>query len=72
MIALELKAETKNINEILFNIRLDNLKDIRDVIKAAAILVGERVGIKRKREQKQKESFWKRGIENDIGKHQPY
>ena len=56
------------MNEILKNIRFNNIDNIRDVIKAAAILVSERVGVKRKIEQKQKDPFWKRRIENDIGK----
>ena len=64
----KVKAETKKINEILKNVRCKNIDNIREVIKAAAILVSERVGVKRKTEQKQKDPFWKRRIENDIGK----
>lgn len=48
------KTETKKINEILVTIRLSNINNIRDVVKAAAILVSERVGVMRKKEQKQK------------------
>ena len=64
----KVKAETKKINEILKNVTFTNIDNMRDVIKAAAILVSERVGVKRKTAQKQKDPFWKRRIENDIGK----
>ena len=53
----KVKAETKNINQTLKNVRFKNIDSIRDVIKAAAILVSERVGVKRKTEQKQKDPF---------------
>lgn len=64
--SVTVKTKTRKINEILINIRLSNIDDIH-VIKEAAILVNERVDLKRKR-KKQKDPFWKRHIENDIGK----
>ena len=53
----KVKAETKNINQTLKNVRFKNIDSIRDVIKAAAILVSERVGVRERQNKSRRTLF---------------
>ena len=47
-------------------IQIRNITDARDVIQAAAILVGKILNLKEPNRKIEKEPFWKRRIDDDI------
>ena len=51
---------------MLDHITTTNITDIRNVICAAAVIVGERLGVKQKEKKEKQDPWWKRRIEGDI------
>ena len=62
--AFRLKQETE-VTKAMSSITLNDISDFKNLIKAGAISVCERMGI-RKSVKPQQEPFWKRHIESDI------
>ena len=65
--AFQLKQETEEINKAMSSITLNDISDFRNIIKAGATIVCQRMGI-RKSVKPQQEPFWKRHIESDIAR----
>ena len=65
--ALRLKQETEEVNKATPSITLNNTSDFKNLIKAGANIVCERLGI-RKSVKLQQEQFQKRSIESDIAR----
>ena len=63
--AFRLKQETEEVTKAMSSITLNDISDFKNLIKAGAISVCERMGI-RKSVKPQQEPFWKRRIESDI------
>jgi hypothetical protein len=61
-----LQEQTKKVDTVLKHINTDNITEMRDLIFCAAIVVGERVGAKRRTKKKSETPWWKRRIEEDI------
>ena len=64
----QLRRETTKVNAILEYIKIKDLTEMRNLAQAAAILVGELIGINKKKAKPRKEPFWKRRINDDIQK----
>ena len=60
-----LKQETEEVTKAMSSITLNDISDFKNLIKAGAISVCERMGI-RKSVKLQQEPFWKRRTESDI------
>ena len=60
------KRETLKINGLLKYVKIRNITDLRNLIQAAAILVGEGVDAKEPKKKVEKEPYWKRRISSDI------
>ena len=65
--AFRLKQETEEVTKAMSSITLNDISDFKNLIKAGAISVCERMGI-RKSVKPQQEPFWKRRIESDIAR----
>ena len=65
--AFQLKQETEEVNKAMSSITLNDISDFRNIIKAGATIVCQRMGI-RKSVKPQQEPFWKRHIESDIAR----
>ena len=65
MNTFQLKQETEDVTKVMPSVILNDLSDFKNLIKACAISVCERMGI-RKSVKPQQEPFWKRHIESDI------
>ena len=63
--AFRLKQEIEEVTKAMSSIALNDISDFKNLIKAGAISVCERMGI-RKSVKPQQEPFWKRHIESDI------
>ena len=62
------KETTRKVNTILKYLPIANITDVRDLLHASAVLVGELLDIKEPKKKEQKEPYWKRRIEDDIKK----
>ena len=67
----QLKQETEDVTKGMPSVILNDLSDFKNLIKAGAISVCERMGI-RKSVKPQQEPFWKRHIESDITRKKKY
>ena len=65
--AFRLKQETEEVTKAMSSITLNDISDFKNLIKAGAISVCERMRI-RKSVKPQQETFWKRHIESDIAR----
>ena len=63
--AFRLKQETEEVSKTMSSITLNDISDFKNLIKAGAISVCERMGI-RKSVKPQQQPFWKRYIESGI------
>ena len=61
------------VNEVLNDIRTDNISDTNKLISATAVYVGKKLGLKNtKRDYEMKEPWWKRRLKqsiNEVRKH---
>ena len=62
----KLRNETAKVNKIITAATLTNITDIRDILQAGAILVGELVEAKEPKTKVEKAPYWKRRIEGDL------
>ena len=62
-----LKQETEKVTKAMSSITLNDISDFKNLIKAGAISVCEKMGII-KSVKPQQEPFWKRRIESDIAR----
>ena len=62
---IRLKQETVEVNKAMSSISLNDLSDFKNLVKAGATIVGERMGIK-KSVKPQQESFCEKRIDSDI------
>ena len=65
--AFRLKQETEEVSKTMSSITLNDISDFKNLIKAGAISVCEKMGII-KPVKPQQEPFWKRHIESDIAR----
>ena len=65
MNTFQLKQETEDVTKVMSSVILNDLSDFKNLIKAGAISVCERMGI-RKSVKPQQQPFWKRYIESGI------
>ena len=65
--AFRLKQETEEVTKAMSSITLNEISDFKNLIKAGAISVCKRTGI-RKSVKPQQEPFWKRRIKDDIAR----
>ena len=64
----KVKQTTAKVNEILKFLPTSNITEVKNVLRASAILVCELIDIKEHKKKERKEPFWKRRIEGDIKK----
>ena len=62
----KLREETAKVNKIIAAVTPNTITDIRDILQAGAILVGELVGAKEPTTRAEKAPYWKRRIEGDL------
>ena len=62
----KLKKATSKVNNIMKAVRVTNITDIRNILQAGAVLVGELVEAKEPTHRTEKEPYWKRRIEGDL------
>lgn len=63
----KIRIATQKVNRILPFVQTNNISGDKDLVRCAALLVQEMVGVNRKTSNKQrKEPMWKRRIETDI------
>ena len=65
--AFRQKQETEEVTKSISSITLNDISDFKNLIKAGAISVCEKMGII-KSVKPQQEPFWKRRIESDIAR----
>jgi hypothetical protein len=62
----KLSKETSRVNNILKYVPVNNITEVRNLLQAGAVLVGELLEIKEKRPREPQEPFWKRRIQEDV------
>lgn len=62
----KVESETFRVDSILKHIPMSDIGEMQQFIKAAAFLVGERIGVKARKIKENKKPFWQRRIEGDI------
>ena len=65
--AIRLKQEKVEVNKVMSSISLNDLSDFKNLVKAGATIVCERMGIE-KSVKPQQEPFWERRIDSNIAR----
>ena len=65
---LELRSETAKVNGALKHIETKNITETRDLLKAAAVVICERLGVKDTTVTRGERPWWMRRIEGDISR----
>ena len=65
---LELRSETAKVNGVLKHIETKNITETRDLLKAAAVVICERLGVKDTTVTRGERPWWMRRIEGDISR----
>ena len=65
---LELRSETAKVNGVLKHIEKKNITETRDLLKAAAVVICERLGVKDTTATRGERPRWMRRIEGDISR----
>jgi hypothetical protein len=62
----KVKKETARVNNILRHVPVNNITEVRNLLQAGAVLVGELLEIRESRPREHKEPFWKRRVQQDV------
>ena len=65
--ALKVKSAVSEVNDIICKMRVKNLDELKNLVRAAARLVCNKVGVIANKKEF-KEPYWKRRIEDDIAR----